>query len=207
MFLSLCVCKRFNQELLVERMGARSSLGATRDLLLNRVPVFVRQLHGRRDSYRVLALCGPRAWISHDCYFRGASEFASMSSDRARLANPRRACPFCRAAGAFTTPHVVAECRSAVLVQVRMDVLRPAFACLSVFQRYCIPDPALADPHGVWLALATGVSHPLLRWSHAKRWTVWQQSLYDRAAVYLRRVISESIQAFEELDSSLVASE
>ena len=93
------VSKRFNQELLEQRMQSHRSLDGTRTLLLSRLPVFMRQLHGRRDFFRVLALCGPRAWIPHADYFAGAAEFASLTTEQARLANPRRVCPFCRLPG------------------------------------------------------------------------------------------------------------
>ena len=155
----------------------------------------------------MLALCGPRAWIPHANYFTGATLFASLAVDQARLANPRRACPFCHAPGSFATPHIIAECRSSVVLQARAEVLQPLFDSLSVFQRGCIPAPALPDPHWVWLALATGVSHPLLRWSCDKRWETWQHTLYVQAAVYLHRVISASITAFEEMEASLDVSE
>ena len=201
------VCRRFNEELMEARLASHSSLDATRDLLLNRVPVFARHLNGRRDSCRVLALCGPRAWISHANYFTGVAAFASLAVDKARLANPRRACPFCHAPGLFTTPHIVAECRSPVIVHERAGILQPVFDSLSVFQRGCIPDPVLPDPHGVWVALATGVSHPLVRWSCDKRWEPWQHALYVQAAVYLNRVISASMVAFEELEATLDVSE
>ena len=141
-------------------------------------------------------------WRSTRTSLTGASEFASLAVVQARLANPRRACPFCHAPGSFTTPHIIAECRSSGFLRARAAVLQPLFDSLSVFQRGCIPDPALPDPHWVWLALATGVSHPLLRWSCDKRWETWQHTLYVQAAVYLHRVISASITAFEEMEAS-----
>ena len=199
------VCRRFSQELMERRMAAHRSLDGTRDLLLQRTPVFMRQLHGRRDCYRILALCGPRAWIPHSAYFAGAAAFVSLTAEQSRLANPRRACPFCQTPGAFTTPHVIAACSSEAMRQARCDVLLPAYSRLSVYQQRGIPDPAVLDDTGVWLALAVGVSHPFVHWSSARRWDPWQVVLYDCAGVFVGRVIREAREAFVVMERDLAA--
>ncbi len=89
--------------------------------------------------------------------------------------------------------------------QARCDVLLPAYSRLSVYQQRGIPDPAVLDDTGVWLALAVGVSHPFVHWSSARRWDPWQVVLYDCAGVFVGRVIREAREAFVVMERDLVA--
>ena len=85
----------------------------------------------------------------------------------------------------------------------RHALLLPAYSLLSDFQRYCIPDPTAPDPSGVWLALAVGVSHSLVRWTRERRWARWQVALYGSAGIFMGRVVRDAREAFALMEHGL----